>query len=916
MLDISSKIILIKGEPRSLNIESITPANEQKMAVMFKENPKTYLYKKENVVIIEESLHIDGEYAVVMLDGTIRQGISDLWCFTHHGMKYWRIKYKIDKVEEYPGSRIQVEVSCLANEKARNVWTYLKQVAEINPLKNDINNQKILLTAYEKIKQIPNSTAADVYLNTKHHSKKLRADFFIYPFGCNSSQKKAVENALRNQVSIIQGPPGTGKTQTILNIIANLLIQGKTILVVSNNNSATANVKEKLAKYGIDFIVATLGSHDNKETFIKEGQPPIPENVKDWGIEEEEKTVVEKEIQRISLQLDKVFDLKNQQATSRLELENLKLEWTHFKSNHNISDGTFYLKRSLSSIRLTKMWVKLQEFADTRDDNSKSFWQWLKWLWTSLLIRYWLHLKSKFDKHHLDELIIELQALYYMKRIEELEQELRQIEDELQLHDNKTLMDSLSDHSMMILKNTLHARYSGRMRREFTDADTLSTQAEEVLKEYPVITSTTFSARSSLGGNTIYDYVIMDESSQVSLETGTLALTCAKNAVIVGDTKQLPNVITNNDREKLKVIFGLSHIDNGYDSANHSFLESVSIMIKDVPQTLLREHYRCNSRIINFCNQKFYGGNLLIMKEDETNKNVLAAYKTVKGNHAANMTNLREIEVIKQEVIPELKDICLDEIGIITPYNNQVNAIRQQLPDIEVGTVHKFQGREKDVIIMSVVSNQINDFIDDPHLINVAVSRAKKKFYLVVTGNEQEKTSNIKDLIDYIDYNNCKVVDSKVFSIFDYLYSQYTDMRIAFLESHPKISEYASENIAYSLIKSILESDRKYSCLHVLCHIPLRSIFRQTDLMSEEERIYAGNFNTHVDFLIINRATKQPLLGIEIDGYAYHHKGTVQSSRDALKDHIFKSYHLQLLRLSTKGANEEEKVKERLDTIC
>ena len=55
-------------------------------------------------------------------------------------------------------------------------------------------------------------------------------------------------------------------------------------------------------------------------------------------MEEEEKTVVEKEIQRISLQLDKVFDLKNQQATSRLELENLKLEWTHFKSNHNISE--------------------------------------------------------------------------------------------------------------------------------------------------------------------------------------------------------------------------------------------------------------------------------------------------------------------------------------------------------------------------------------------------------------------------------------------------------------------------------------------------------------------------------------------------------------------------------------------------
>ena len=106
-----------------------------------------------------------------------------------------------------------------------------------------------------------------------------------------------------------------------------------------------------------------------------------------------------------------------------------------------------YLKES--GIRLNTLTTKKNQLS--------SFWQWLKWLWSSLLIRYWLHLKSKLDKHHLNELIIELQALYYMKRIEELEQELRKIEDELQLHDNKTLMDSLSDHSMMILKNTFHA---------------------------------------------------------------------------------------------------------------------------------------------------------------------------------------------------------------------------------------------------------------------------------------------------------------------------------------------------------------------------------------------------------------------------------------------------------------------------
>ena len=61
---------------------------------------------------------------------------------------------------------------------------------------------------------------------------------------------------MENQLSIIEGPPGTGKTQTILNIIANILMNGKTVQVVSNNNSAIQNVYEKLSssKYNLEFI--------------------------------------------------------------------------------------------------------------------------------------------------------------------------------------------------------------------------------------------------------------------------------------------------------------------------------------------------------------------------------------------------------------------------------------------------------------------------------------------------------------------------------------------------------------------------------------------------------------------------------------------------------------------------------------
>lgn len=95
------------------------------------------------------------------------------------------------------------------------------------------------------------------------------ASTLIFPFGCNASQQKAVQAAFENQISVVQGPPGTGKTQTILNIIANILVRGKTVQVVSNNNSAIVNVLEKLSKYDMGFIVALLGSTANKEKFIE-----------------------------------------------------------------------------------------------------------------------------------------------------------------------------------------------------------------------------------------------------------------------------------------------------------------------------------------------------------------------------------------------------------------------------------------------------------------------------------------------------------------------------------------------------------------------------------------------------------------------------------------------------------------------
>lgn len=227
-------------------------------------------------------------------------------------------------------------------------------------------------------------------------------------------------------------------------------------------------------------------------------------------------------------------------------------------------------------------------------------------------------------------------------------------------------------------------------------------------------------------------------------------------------------------------------------------------------------------------------------------------------------------------------------------------------------TVHKFQGKEMECIIISTVDDEISDFTDDPYLINVAVSRAKKKLMLVVTGNKQSKERNITDLIDYIEYNNFEVVESKIYSIFDYLYKQYTEARKAYLQKHKKISAYDSENLMYSLIEDIL-SDSKYSSLDVVCHFPLNMLIKNPEFLSEEECRYAMNPATHLDFLIYNRISKKPVLAIEVDGYEYHKKHTVQASRDLLKNRIMELYEIPLLRFMTNGSGEKEKIIEMLE---
>ena len=109
----------------------------------------------------------------------------------------------------------------------------------------------------------------------------------------------------------------------------------------------------------------------------------------------------------------------------------------------------------------------------------------------------------------------------------------------------------------------------------------------------------------------------------------------------------------------------------------------------------------------------------------------------------------------------------------------------------------------------------------------------------------------------------------------------------------------------YAMLQDILKDYNEYG---IICFQPLYEIVRDLKKLSEQEKRYVMNPATHVDFTIYNKLSKQPIVAIEVDGYIYHKKGTIQSERDKVKNHVLATCGLPLLRLNTNGSGEKEKI--------
>ena len=876
-------------------ISYIKRNNQGLWTVCFKSSPKVFNYNKGRLLYLSKPERIDIVDKGLYIQNKHITNVAELLRFTDGHHTFYRVTYTNGFVENLDGKEVYVTRTPI-DKIGGSLWDYLRKLADETGLMAD-DKTNLLSKQYELVDVKRDDVPLAQYLGDKTKLRTYRLPKQVYyAFGCNTSQKKAVEAALTHQVSVIQGPPGTGKTQTILNIIANLLIAGKTVLVVSNNNSAVNNVAEKLEHEGLGFIVAKLGSAQKKEEFVAD-QQPLPD-MSSWHIDAS--SSVKQWVKDALNNVSQGFSAQLRQAELRAEYDALLKEATYNeKLATNSIDSDWLYSKSSSKIMELLVYYQIRQ-----SKQIPSVFFRIKWA-----LKLGLPMFSFLQKD-VSDVIASLENAYYIVRKAEIEKELQSVESTLQSVDIKENLRLLRAYSLQILKNEIAEHYRADTRTAFTIKN-IKAKTEDLLREYPVVLSTTYSAKSCISKDMVFDYVIMDEASQVDIKTGALALSCAKNAVIVGDDKQLPNVVSQEEALALQAIQLTYKVDDRYNEVTHSFLQSCVEVFKDIPVTLLREHYRCHPKIIEFCNQHFYNGELVAMTDDNAEDNVLQVVQTVEGNHARGHFNQREIDVIVQEVLPQCADS--GSIGIITPYRQQADEINKALGKDIASTVHKYQGRECDTIIMSMVDNKPTEFSDDSNLLNVAISRAKTHLYVVTNSNKMPKESNLAQLIDYVRYNNFEVRQSEVSSVFDLLYKQYTLQRLDSLANKPVVSDYISENLFYN---TLMEAITALGLVHidVLCHYPVVRFISDWSLLTEEEKAFASNRLSHVDFLVYNSLTKRPLLVIEVDGWYYHKRQGGQVTRDALKDKLLAKFGLPLHRILTTDTVNVESLKALLSS--
>lgn len=306
-----------------------------------------------------------------------------------------------------------------------------------------------------------------------------------------------------------------------------------------------------------------------------------------------------------------------------------------------------------------------------------------------------------------------------------------------------------------------------------------------------------------------FDVVIVDEVSKATPPELVLPMLKGKKIVLVGDHKQLPPMIGSETFEELKELNNKEvAIDSEADDLEYmkkSLFEELFINVPESNKIMLNVQYRMHSSIMDTINQFYIDsqnkGLICGVENEEVVKNHKLHTKYFnennnliwvdiplhkkfyeKINSQNSFYNETEIEVIAQ-LLEDINNNCEDlkikkEVAVITFYGAQARLMQKEFISsnkfknlkVRVGTVDRFQGMEREIVIVSFVRNNNKGnigFAKDPKRINVALSRAQNLLIIVGCSElfceknfHKKARENYKNVLKVVDtYNG--IIDAK-----------------------------------------------------------------------------------------------------------------------------------------------------------
>lgn len=327
--------------------------------------------------------------------------------------------------------------------------------------------------------------------------------------------------------------------------------------------------------------------------------------------------------------------------------------------------------------------------------------------------------------------------------------------------------------------------YNGDAPYEAKRADLVRTLWETFFMCFPVVTTTLHSFRKSVFAMVpnLFDMLLVDESGQIVPYYVLAPLYRMRRAVFVGDVNQI-EPIKNVPAGLLKTKYTQRLGEEQYkrfcldDASVQSYAGRASDFCEMVGSrrggVILNEHWRCEPAIMAFSNELVYEHVLELIGENDHDKlfgsNLIAF--DIRGLKAAQHYNRAEIQACKEIIqlfVEKYGEEVKQDIGIITPFSKQKSMLQAEIRDVDIGTVHVFQGAEKKYILFSCVVDDAEEtpglynFIGGKcNLINVAFSRAMKQFIFIGNLQAAKRSGNyLKEAVRMIE------TYGKIFSFFD-----------------------------------------------------------------------------------------------------------------------------------------------------